>query len=59
MNHERAHLRCLPLDRQKVRRCPVVFFAAIMVLQFPVVLLIYPETKGVTLEQLQAQLGTG
>lgn len=30
-----------------------------MVLQFPVVLLIYPETKGVTLEQLQAQLGTG
>jgi hypothetical protein len=30
-----------------------------MVLQFLVVLFIYPETKGVTLEQLQTQLGTG
>ena len=30
-----------------------------MVVQFFVVLFIYPETKGVTLEQLQVQLGTG
>ena len=38
---------------------PFVFFSAMMVLQFFVVLFIYPETKGVSLEQLQVQLGTG
>ncbi len=36
---------------------PFAFFAAMMVLQFLVVLLVYPETKGITLEQLQAKLG--
>jgi hypothetical protein len=36
---------------------PFVFFAAMMVLQFFVVLLAYPETKGVSLEQLQHHLG--
>jgi len=36
---------------------PFVFFAAMMVLQFFVVLFIYPETKGVTLEQMQKKLG--
>src|SRR5271163_4941272 len=36
---------------------PFVFFAAMMVLQFFVVLFFYPETKGVTLEQLQYKLG--
>jgi SP family arabinose:H+ symporter-like MFS transporter len=36
---------------------PFVFFAAMMALQFFVVLFFYPETKGVTLEQLQHQLG--
>jgi hypothetical protein len=30
-----------------------------MVLQFVVVLLVYPETKGVSLEQLQRKLGMG
>lgn len=38
---------------------PFAFFAAMMVLQFFVVLFIYPETKGLTLEQLQQKLGTG
>ncbi len=38
---------------------PFVFFSVMMVLQFFVVLFIYPETKGVSLEQLQEQLGTG
>lgn len=38
---------------------PFVFFAAMMLLQFPIVLFFYPETKGVSLEQLQEQLGTG
>ena len=37
---------------------PFVFFAAMMVVQFLVVLFIYPETKGKTLEELQRQLGT-
>ena len=37
---------------------PFLFFAAMMVVQFVVVLFFYPETKGATLEQLQEQLGT-
>jgi MFS transporter, SP family, arabinose:H+ symporter len=35
---------------------PFVFFAAMMVLQFFVVLFVYPETKGVTLEEMQKKL---
>jgi MFS family permease len=37
---------------------PFIFFAAMMALQFFVVLRFFPETKGFTLEQLQAQLET-
>lgn len=36
---------------------PFVFFSIMMVLQFFVVLFFYPETKGVTLEEMQQQLG--
>jgi sugar porter (SP) family MFS transporter len=36
---------------------PFVFFAVMMVLQFFVVLLVYPETKGVSLEEMQKKLG--
>jgi sugar porter (SP) family MFS transporter len=36
---------------------PFVFFSLMMVLQFFVVLFIYPETKGVTLEEMQRKLG--
>jgi sugar porter (SP) family MFS transporter len=36
---------------------PFVFFSAMTVLQFFVVLFTYPETKGVTLEQMQKKLG--
>jgi sugar porter (SP) family MFS transporter len=36
---------------------PFVFFSAMMVLQFFVVLTLYPETKGVSLEELQKKLG--
>lgn len=36
---------------------PFLFFAALMVLQFFVVLYLYPETKQITLEQLQTRLG--
>lgn len=35
---------------------PFIFFAAMMALQFVLVLWLWPETKGVTLEQIQAQL---
>jgi sugar porter (SP) family MFS transporter len=36
---------------------PFVFFSFMMVVQFFVVLFIYPETKGVTLEEMQRKLG--
>ena len=36
---------------------PFVFFAAMTAIQFFVVFFFYPETKGVSLEQLQHQLG--
>jgi sugar porter (SP) family MFS transporter len=36
---------------------PFVFFSLMMVLQFFVVLFVYPETKGVSLEQMQKKLG--
>jgi MFS transporter, SP family, arabinose:H+ symporter len=39
------------------RGAPFVFFAAMMALQFFVVWFTYPETKGVTLEQMQRKLG--
>src|SRR5215467_9739384 len=36
---------------------PFVFFAVMMVVQFLVVLFVYPETKGVSLEEMQRKLG--
>jgi len=36
---------------------PFVLFAAMMVVQFFVVLFFYPETKGITLEQMQHRMG--
>src|SRR5260370_26120334 len=36
---------------------PFVFFSLMMGLQFFVVLFVYPETKGVSLEQMQNKLG--
>jgi sugar porter (SP) family MFS transporter len=38
------------------RPAPFVFFSAMMALQFLVVLALFPETKGVTLEQMQKKL---
>jgi sugar porter (SP) family MFS transporter len=38
---------------------PFVIFAAMMVLQFFVVLFFYPETKGYSLEEMQRKLGIG
>jgi sugar porter (SP) family MFS transporter len=36
---------------------PFVFFSVMMVLQFFVVLFVYPETKGLSLEEMQKKLG--
>jgi sugar porter (SP) family MFS transporter len=36
---------------------PFYFFAGVMALQFFIVLFIYPETKGLSLEQMQHKLG--
>ena len=39
------------------RPLPFVFFAIMMVVQFFVVLAVYPETKGYSLEEMQRKLG--
>ena len=36
---------------------PFVFFSVMMVLQFFVVLFLYPETKGISLEEMEKRLG--
>jgi MFS transporter, SP family, arabinose:H+ symporter len=46
-----------PLLARQSGAYPFVFFGAMMVLQFFVVLLVYPETKQVSLEQMQQRLG--
>ena len=46
-----------PIVAAKSRGLPFVFFASMMALQFFVVLFSYPETKGVTLEDMQKKLG--
>jgi len=45
-----------PLMAAKSGGVPFVFFALMMVVQFFVVLTIYPETKGVSLEQMQRKM---
>ena len=46
-----------PLVASRSSAYPFVFFAAMMVVQFFVVLTVYPETKQLTLEELQHRLG--
>ena len=46
-----------PLLASHSRSAPFMFFAAMMALQFAVVLIAYPETKGISLEQMQRKLG--
>lgn len=46
-----------PIVAAKSRGLPFVVFSVMMVLQFVVVLTVYPETKGVTLEDMQKKLG--
>ena len=45
-----------PIMAAKSGGMPFVFFAAMMVLQFFVVYAVYPETKGVSLEELQRKM---
>jgi sugar porter (SP) family MFS transporter len=46
-----------PILAAKSRGLPFVFFAVMMAVQFVVVFISYPETKGVTLEEMQKKLG--
>jgi SP family arabinose:H+ symporter-like MFS transporter len=46
-----------PLMAKSSGAYPFIFFAAMMVVQFFVVLFVYPETKGYTLEEMQRRLG--
>lgn len=48
-----------PYIAAKSHALPFVFFAGMMAVQFLVVLFLYPETKGRTLEQIQAGFGIG
>jgi sugar porter (SP) family MFS transporter len=45
-----------PIVAETSRAAPFVFFAAMMGLQFVVVAALYPETKGVSLEEMQNKL---
>ena len=46
-----------PYIAVKSQAAPFLFFATMMLLQFFVVLLVYPETKGSSLEAIQAKFG--
>jgi MFS family permease len=46
-----------PLLAARSGAAPFAFFSAMMVLQFIVVLMVYPETKGYSLEEMQKKLG--
>jgi len=51
--------RYFPIIAKRSGGLPFAFFAAMMVVQFLVVLFFYPETKGISLEQLQRKLKIG
>ncbi len=46
-----------PSIAAKSKGAPFIFFALMMALQFVVVLITYPETKGITLEKMQEKFG--
>ena len=48
-----------PALAARSKSIPFAFFAAMMVLEFFVVLFVYPETKGLTLEEMQKKLRVG
>jgi hypothetical protein len=48
-----------PIIAASSKGAPFVFFSGMMALQLVVVAAVYPETKGVTLEEMQEKLGIG
>ena len=48
-----------PIVAATSKAAPFVFFSAMMVVQLIVVLSVYPETKGVTLEDMERKLAAG
>ncbi len=48
-----------PVVAGSSKAAPFAFFAAMMVLQFLVVFFVYPETKGISLEEMEKKLATG
>jgi alkylation response protein AidB-like acyl-CoA dehydrogenase len=46
-----------PVMAAKSKPAPFMLFSAMMVVQFIVVALTYPETKGLTLERMQKKMG--
>ena len=48
-----------PIVAAHSKAAPFGFFAAMMVLQFLVVFFVYPETKGISLEEMERKLATG
>lgn len=48
-----------PIIAASSKGAPFVFFSAMMLVQFVVVLMFYPETKGITLEDMQKKLAAG
>jgi MFS family permease len=46
-----------PIVARRSGAYPFMLFAAMMMVQFFVVLAFYPETKGITLEQMQHRMG--
>ena len=46
-----------PIVASHSRGAPFIFFSAMMALQFFVVLFTFPETKNITLEDMQRKLG--
>lgn len=48
-----------PLLAARSQAYPFVFFAAMVLVQFFVVLFFFPETKGIPLEQIERQMETG
>jgi len=47
-----------PVVAASSKAAPFVFFSAMMVLQFLVVFFVYPETKGISLEEMEKKLAT-
>jgi hypothetical protein len=48
-----------PVIAARSRAAPFVFFSAMMVLQLITVVLFYPETRGITLEDMERKLTAG